>query len=489
MSTRATSTDVVVVAAGRRTRRARSWRGVSPRRTLECENGGFAFGNNRGLETVDAEWVLLLNPDTEIREGTLAGLRSKHCERGPVGLVGVRQVTADGRLFPTIRRFPTRCARSSRRSAPSASRFAPPWLGERELDLDVYEHDVPCDWTSGSFMLIRSEVLRRSAFSTSASSFTVRRRISASGSSVRAGRSGTSQPDHPPSRGQGGHNPRFDAQAAFCQAPVHGEALSRSSGRRDRGPRLRVRAPLGALAYPARKSSARASLATLLGFRAPPFGEIHALALGATSGNDAVTPRVQPPTRKADEVFVPPLSTPTMQAPRDDLVSPELVLVDPDLAARARHRLADPADSTVRREARPRRCRRRRGCSCLRPGRVPDTSRFAGPPVVAPPIRLPSSRPPPTSLTPPRSSLAQPSSPSRISRGCRRPRRRHGRRRRRHRTCRRRDPGRSRGCCRPAATDVFEAPDAAVRRLDAIAAQASSHRRRGGAEGCSPRSR
>ena len=159
----------------------------------------------------------------------------------------------------------------------------------------------------------------------------------------------------------------------------------------------------------------------------------------------------------------------------DDLVSPELALVDPDLAARARHRLADPADSTrpVRREAR------------LRHGDV-----AAAEAVVSPPR--------PTSLTPPRSSppvvattvpscrrLDRPrpdtsevvAAPARrhpkCSRGCRRPRRRHGRRRRRHRTCRRRDPGRSRGCRRPRGYRRLRGPDAAVRRLDALAAEAS----------------
>lgn len=47
---------------------------------------------------------------------------------------------------------------------------------------------------------------------------------------------------------------------------------------------------------------------------------------------------------------MPTLSSTTTRALRDDLVSPELVLVDPDLAVRARHRLAEPADSSRRTE-------------------------------------------------------------------------------------------------------------------------------------------
>jgi GT2 family glycosyltransferase len=72
----------------------------------------------------------------------------------------VKQVTADGALFPTIRRFPNALrmlgeALGSER-LPAGGR----WLGERELDLSIYDQEVECDWTSGSFMLARREALQ-----------------------------------------------------------------------------------------------------------------------------------------------------------------------------------------------------------------------------------------------------------------------------------------------------------------------------------------
>src|SRR5919202_2032017 len=76
-------------------------------RVVTCENRGFSHANNRGLMTCDARYVLFLNPDTEILEGTMEELVRALDERPTVGLAGVRQVTADGELFPTIRRFPT----------------------------------------------------------------------------------------------------------------------------------------------------------------------------------------------------------------------------------------------------------------------------------------------------------------------------------------------------------------------------------------------
>ena len=65
-----------------------------------------------------------------------------------------RHAVADDPLLPERPR-----ARSARRSPPSAGRARPRWAGERELDLAVYETEVECDWTSGSFMFCRREAL------------------------------------------------------------------------------------------------------------------------------------------------------------------------------------------------------------------------------------------------------------------------------------------------------------------------------------------
>ena len=43
-------------------------------RVVRCVNRGFAQANNSALRTLDARFVLFLNPDTEILQGTLAGL-------------------------------------------------------------------------------------------------------------------------------------------------------------------------------------------------------------------------------------------------------------------------------------------------------------------------------------------------------------------------------------------------------------------------------
>jgi GT2 family glycosyltransferase len=71
----------------------------------------------------------------------------------------VNQVSADGTLHPTIRWFPN--ALRALGDALGAERlpYHPRWLGERELDLARYGDEVACDWTIGSFMLVRREAI------------------------------------------------------------------------------------------------------------------------------------------------------------------------------------------------------------------------------------------------------------------------------------------------------------------------------------------
>jgi GT2 family glycosyltransferase len=128
-------------------------------RVVNSRNRGFAHANNRGAMTCNARYVLFLNPDTEIVGGELAELVAAMDARPTVGLSGVRQLTGDGELTPTIRYFPSvlRSLGEAFGSEHWPRRWR--WSGERELDLSVYDREVDCDWTSGSFMLARREAL------------------------------------------------------------------------------------------------------------------------------------------------------------------------------------------------------------------------------------------------------------------------------------------------------------------------------------------
>ncbi len=133
-------------------------------RTVHCRNRGFSHANNRALMSCNARYVLFINPDTEVREGTLADLVHAMDQRPTVGLVGVRQVDSEGCLHQTIRRFPNALRALGEALAAERLPVRATWLGERELDPEAYGREFECDWTTGSFMFVRREALESAGF-------------------------------------------------------------------------------------------------------------------------------------------------------------------------------------------------------------------------------------------------------------------------------------------------------------------------------------
>lgn len=155
------SVDVLVVASGCTDETVELVdEEFAPARTLAVENRGFAAGNNQGVLATSSRYVLFLNPDTEILEGTFEALLRELDARPEVGLISVRSETPDGVEWPTIRRFPTPLRTACEALGSEHLPRRATWMGERELDPRAYERDTECDWLSGSFMLARREALQ-----------------------------------------------------------------------------------------------------------------------------------------------------------------------------------------------------------------------------------------------------------------------------------------------------------------------------------------
>src|SRR4051794_38533810 len=110
-------------------------------RVVRSPNHGFSHGNNRALMTVDARYVLFLNPDTEVLEGTFAELVERMDASPQVGLAGCRQLVPAGDLYPSMRRFPTAVRLLSEALGAERWPFRASWTGQRELDLDRYDEE------------------------------------------------------------------------------------------------------------------------------------------------------------------------------------------------------------------------------------------------------------------------------------------------------------------------------------------------------------
>ena len=74
--------------------------------TLNTENRGFGAANNQGFQTTDSPLVLLLNPDSEITEGSIDRLVRAVRADTKIGAAGPRILNPDGSLQISVWRNP-----------------------------------------------------------------------------------------------------------------------------------------------------------------------------------------------------------------------------------------------------------------------------------------------------------------------------------------------------------------------------------------------
>lgn len=256
-------------------------------RAVRCPNRGFAHANNRAFLTTNARYALFLNPDTEVLEGTFGALVDALDERPEVGLAGVRQVTADRVLYPTIRRFPNALRALGQALLPERLPGRPSWLGERDLRLGHYDRELSCDWTSGSFMIVRREALESAGllderFFIYSEEPDLCLRIKRAGWDVRHLPSMTIL--HHAGKGASSRMAAQDAFARMQYARKHFSAPHRIAYVGALGLGYTLRAASRRARVDGRREQNLRALRTLLGRDAPPFGEPPASALAPHVG-------------------------------------------------------------------------------------------------------------------------------------------------------------------------------------------------------------
>ena len=125
------------------------------------ENGGFSYGNNRGIEHALAmdpppEVVHLLNPDTLVREGALLELARFMAAHPDVGIAGSRLEDPDGTAQHSGFRFhsvPGEFAEATRVGV--VLKLLGPW----RVAAPILEADGRVDWVAGASMAVRRAVI------------------------------------------------------------------------------------------------------------------------------------------------------------------------------------------------------------------------------------------------------------------------------------------------------------------------------------------
>ena len=107
----------------------------------QAENVGFTRGNNIGLARARGDYLLLLNPDTEVSGGAL-GLLVDYLDANPgVGIVGPHTLNSDGSHQSTRRRFPNADDRHLRKHLAVRLRRPPASSADYRM-LDTNDDDI-----------------------------------------------------------------------------------------------------------------------------------------------------------------------------------------------------------------------------------------------------------------------------------------------------------------------------------------------------------
>ena len=118
-------------------------------------NEGYAKGNNMAFELARGDWLLTLNPDTEVFEGTLDRAIEALSANPDSGALGARLVLPDGSTQRSVRGFPSVLGVVG--EALGLTRFGA--FGNYALPDFDYESEGPAPQPMGTFLLFRRSAL------------------------------------------------------------------------------------------------------------------------------------------------------------------------------------------------------------------------------------------------------------------------------------------------------------------------------------------
>lgn len=123
------------------------------------ENNGFAKACNQAIKEVKGDYILLLNPDTEIADNAIAKTRQFMQQTNDCGIAGCRINNEDGTLQPSVRKFPDFVSHIF--ILLKLHNFFPNQKSVRKYYQSDFQHQEtkPVDQVMGAFFMIKRKVL------------------------------------------------------------------------------------------------------------------------------------------------------------------------------------------------------------------------------------------------------------------------------------------------------------------------------------------
>ena len=128
---------------------------------VNSRNLGFARAVNIGIRRSSGRYLLLLNPDAFLSEGSLRPLVSLLDGAPEIGIVGPSIVNPDGTLQGSARAFPRLTTALFGRTSFLSRHFPHNPFTHRQVTVHSTRRDrpQPVDWVSGACLVVRREVL------------------------------------------------------------------------------------------------------------------------------------------------------------------------------------------------------------------------------------------------------------------------------------------------------------------------------------------
>jgi GT2 family glycosyltransferase len=119
-------------------------------------NLGFARASNQGLQKASGRYILLLNPDTQVKYGAIDRLMSFLDDRKDAGIVGGQLLNVDGSKQNSIANFPSLATELLNKSL--LRRLFPKKFPGKEKD---YSEPIEVDSVIGACMMVRREATKQ----------------------------------------------------------------------------------------------------------------------------------------------------------------------------------------------------------------------------------------------------------------------------------------------------------------------------------------
>lgn len=119
------------------------------------KNLGFAASNNVGIQQASGNFILLLNPDTEVLNSSLQKTLKFFEKKIDVGIVGCKLLYSDGRIQPSVRSYPNFWNLFFESTFLYLAFPKSVIFGRYYMTYFDYISSREVDWLSGAFFMIR----------------------------------------------------------------------------------------------------------------------------------------------------------------------------------------------------------------------------------------------------------------------------------------------------------------------------------------------